>query len=374
MDGGIGTTGGAQSRSIGSMTPPRPHPIDILWQPGTLLSIFAAGELLALTLVLANDDPGMRLVRFGLFSFAIQWIALVALGLLYLVRGELSRQPAGAVAGFGLLAIVAVAIGSIQLGWVVLGDLWNGTPGAWWRAGLRFLAALLCMALVGLLALRSQWLSRQMALRAKQAELDLLRARVDPHFLFNALNTASALLPAAPAQAEQVLLALSEVFRAALSARDAVALEEEVALTRGYLQIEALRLGERLRVDWRVPSPLPDARIPVLALQTLAENGIRHGIERLGEGGELRVDIRADGDRLRLRVENPLPSEADAAGAGHQIGLAATRARIEALPEAPGRLDTASEGGRFFAEIVLPLPPAPPAQRADGAGAQATTR
>ncbi len=340
----------------------RPHPIDILWQPGTLLSVFAAGELLALTLVLANDAPDDRVARFGLFSFAIQWVVLATLGLLYLVRDELRRHGAATAVAFGLFALTAVTLGSIQLGWRLLGGLWDIDAAGWWLGGLRFYGALLCMALIGLLALRGQWHSRRMELRAKQADLDLLRARVNPHFLFNTLNTATALLHAAPHQAEQVLLDLADLFRAALSEQGDTSLEKEVELTRHYLQIESLRLGDRLQVDWDLPAALPAAQLPALSLQTLVENAVRHGIEPLAGGGELRIALSADVGGIVLRVENPLTPAREDTG-GHQVGLAATRARIESATSGRGSLATREEDGRFIAEIRLP-PGMPPGQDA----------
>ncbi|RMH93532.1 sensor histidine kinase [Lysobacter pythonis] len=334
------------------------HPVDVLWQPNTLLSIFAAGGLLALTLALASGTGEARLIHFGLLSFAVQWVILCTLSLLFLLRKDLRQRSAREVIAFALLALLAVTLASTWLSWQTTGSLWGISESDWWRGGIRFFISIFSATLIGLLALRAQWESRQLALRLKQAEFDALRARVDPHFLFNTLNTATALVHVQPDQAERVLLDLSDLFRAALSGKGEHTLAREVALTERYLQIERLRLGERLRLAWDLPSPLPELPIPSLALQTLAENAVRHGIEQIPGGGVLAITGDTHDGGLRLRVRNPTPSQADAdaAAAGHRVGIAATRARIEAAGDGRGKLHIRHAEGVFEAEIELPPP------------------
>src|SRR3546814_8191172 len=117
-------------------------------------------------------------------------------------------------------------------------------------------------------------------------------ARVRPHFLFNTLNSGIALVRQRPEQAEELLLGLSDLFRAALARPHDVALGEELALVRRYLEIEAVRFGPRLRVAWRLPGPLPEVAVPALSVQALVENAVRHGIERSPGGGRDRQSTR----------------------------------------------------------------------------------
>lgn len=338
------------------MNTARAHPIDILWQPGTLLSVFAAGELLALVFALAIESPYGQLLRFGLSSFAVQWVVLFTLSLLYALRGELRKLTVGGIIAFALVLLLAVVLASTYATWRVLGPLWEQTEAAWWRAGFRFYIAMVAMLLFGMLALRSEWQSRQMQLLAKQAEVDVLRARVNPHFLFNSLNTATALLHIHPEKAEQVLLDLSDLFRAALSSTETCSLEEELELTRKYLEIEYLRLGDRLRAIWDLPNEFPTIQLPVLSLQSLVENAIHHGIEPSTVPATLSISLSSQTLGIRLRVENPLPARSDepASHAGHRVGLAASRARIEAMTSGKGGVETRVENGRFVAEILLP--------------------
>lgn len=331
------------------------HPIDILWQPGTLLSVFAAGELLALVFALAGVSSDDTLSRFGLLSFAVQWVAVLTLSLLYFMRSELRALKVGSIVAFALAALLAVVLASTYVSWRVLGPLWQGNEADWWRAGWRFYIAMVAMVLFGMLALRSEWQSRRMQLRAKQAELDSLRARVNPHFLFNTLNTATALLHDRPDQAERVLLDMSDLFRAALSGKELSSLAQEVALTRRYLEIESLRLGERLSVDWQVPDELPAMPIPTLSLQAMVENAIHHGVEVVPGPIILAIQIVEFPKYTVLRVENPVAHAAPRTHEGHHVGIASTRARIEAMTSGPGSLHTWDQDTKFIAEIRLPM-------------------
>src|SRR5690606_7067259 len=136
---------------------------------------------------------------------------------------------------------------------------------------LRMLAVALVVGLIGLLTYRNYWAAHRLAIRTKQLELEALQARIRPHFLFNTLNTGAALVRARPDEAERLLLDLADLFRAALRGPELVPLADELELTRRYLEIEGLRLGQRLRVHWELPEPLPQAMVPALSMQPLAE-------------------------------------------------------------------------------------------------------
>lgn len=336
------------------MAPPRvEHPIDTLFQPATLLSVFAAGELLALILALAPETEGARLVRFGLLSFSIQWVSLFSLAVLYMLRGHLRNWSVIAIVSLvtGLLLLMTVLSAWLSH-WLVASVSLQGY--AWWPTSMRLFASMLCMLLFGMVALRSHWAAQTHEYRAKQAELDAIRARVNPHFLFNTLNTATALVHDQPDQAERILLDLSDLFRAALSGNEETGIEQELLLTRHYLEIEALRLGDRLDVSWTLPTPLPAISVPALSLQTLAENAIHHGIEANPTGGRILIEVVQEAGKAVLRVSNPMPVDMPTLPR-HQVGLAASRSRIEAMTGGTGELRTRQDGGQFVAEIILPL-------------------
>ena len=336
------------------------HPIDTLFEPATLLSVFAAGELLALILTLAPEIEGARLVRFGLLSFSIQWICLFSLASIYVLRHSLRSWPASMLVG---LVIALLFLMTVLSAWVCQWLLPTSNTRyvySWFATSLRLFGSMLCMLLFGLVALRSHWSAQTLEYRAKQAELDALRARANPHFLFNTLNTATALLHDQPDQAERVLLDLSDLFRAALSENEISTLQQEIELTRRYLEIEALRLSTRLDVAWQLPQPLPNINMPTLALQALVENAVHHGIEANPGPTQLLIHAEETATEVILRVENTLPEAPSTLHRGHRVGLAASRARIDAMTHGEGSLRTHEEGGRFIAEIRLPRQAAAP--------------
>lgn len=162
------------------------------------------------------------------------------------------------------------------------------------------------------------------------ARLDELQARIQPHFLFNTLNTAIALVQIDPARAEQVLEDLAELFRQALMSPSArTTLGQEIDLARRYLAIEQLRFGERLTVRWEVDPEVHDAQVPSLLLQPLVENAVRHGVEPDPRGGWLVVRARLSGDKVELGIRNSVADEASAqARPGHGMALRNVRQRL----------------------------------------------
>ncbi|HWW86526.1 MAG TPA: histidine kinase, partial [Vicinamibacterales bacterium] len=178
---------------------------------------------------------------------------------------------------------------------------------------LRILARSLGSALEGQ-RLRDQRLAhdereRTLVLTAAQAELKVLRAQINPHFLFNALNTIAALIPQKPDRAEQILEQLAEVFRYAVrrSDREWVRLAEEIAFVRSYLDIEQVQFGERLQVRIDVETAVENIRIPAMIIQTLAENAIKHGIAMVRGQGLITISARVSDNRVLVSVEDNGP-------------------------------------------------------------------
>jgi two-component system, LytTR family, sensor histidine kinase AlgZ len=339
-------------------------PLESLWQGRVVIWVILAAQGLAAVLTLAGDAPLGRWVRFGLLSLMVQWVALLTLGGLYLLRHRLraTRPQRIAWLALGLLLISSWSV--IGLSNVLLGALWRIPPEARLDVFLRTTGIVLIVGWLALAAFQNHWRVRQLAVRAKQAELAALQARVRPHFLFNTLNTGAALVHRRPDEAEELLLDLADLFRAALAGPREIPLREEFALVERYLEIESLRFRERLRVRWRLPDPLPDVLLPSLSLQPLVENAIRHGIERLPEGGEIDIAVESgEGDAVRIVIANPMPdnpmsgNQADG-HAGHRVGLPASLAQIEAYTEGRGSVRASAGDGRFT--VVVELPPTRP--------------
>ena len=330
-------------------------PLDGMFRPPAMIAAVLIGEALALLLALAPGQTRDRLVLFGLASLAIQWILIGSLCALYLVRRWLSRLSRPLLAWLCLALLLAMTLLVSLAGWSLLA-LPEGVPASQ-RPGflLRMLAIAGVVGLLALLTFRNYWSARQLAVRTKQLELESLRARIRPHFLFNTLNTGAALVHARPDEAERVLLDLADLFRAALRGPEHVPLAEEIELTRRYLEIEALRFGPRLQVRWELPDVLPEASVPALSLQPLVENAIRHGIERLPGGGVISVLLQRNDGCIRIQVENDMPTDGQRASEGHRIGLSSARERVRALSGGRGDVETRIADGRHVAEMLLPL-------------------
>jgi len=150
---------------------------------------------------------------------------------------------------------------------------------------------------------------QELVLSAAQSELKALRAQINPHFLFNALNTIAALIPEKPDQAEQTVEQLADVFRYTVrrSAREWVRLAEEIEFVRCYLKIEQARFGDRLHVHMDIDDEAGPIRIPAMLIQTLTENSIKHGISATRGPGLVSISARIHEGRLQVRVEDNGP-------------------------------------------------------------------
>ena len=349
-------------------------PLDTLAQPPTVVATLLTGEGLALVLALASSGPGDRWLYFGLASLLIQWVALLTLALMYSMRNVLARQHPVYLAWTALAILVANAWLVGALTWVSLRDAWPMEE-TWGSFFIRLTGIALVLGLMSLAIFRTHWHAKQLALRTKQAELESLQARTHPHFLFNTLNTGAALVHARPDAAEALLLDLADLFRAALTGPSYISLQQEVDLTRRYLSIEQLRLGERLGIHWELPAPLPDISVPALSLQPLAENAVRHGIERIEGGGRIDILVTSDADDLLLTVRNDLPAAGSPAeNRGHGVGLASVGQRIEEMTSGRGGIGTGVVAGRYVATIRIPLLDADrPTRPAGSADLQVTT-
>jgi hypothetical protein len=190
-----------------------------------------------------------------------------------------------------------------------------------------------------------------------QARLDALTAQLNPHFLFNALNSIAELTHRDPQAAERMLLSLAALLRRSLSStmQQEVRLDDELDLLRHYLAIEQTRLGERLQVRWQIAPACLDARVPALLLQPLVENAIVHGIARRRRGGIVEISAAAAAQQLDLSVVSDGGADGAAApGAG--IGLSNTRARLRCLYGESWLLDLKTDSeGRTRVQVILPL-------------------
>jgi sensor histidine kinase YesM len=211
---------------------------------------------------------------------------------------------------------------------------------------------------VGLREYRSARLTQSELARALHvAELRLLKSQLNPHFLFNALNTVRSLIADNPARAQSAVTRLANTLRYSLSSRhnELVTLAQELEIVRDYLELESMRFEDRLRIEQNVPAEATGVPIPVMLLQTLVENAIKHGIAELPSGGMLRISAAVHKDVLVLQVENPRPP-APGRAPHEGVGLRNAHDRLRLLYGARASLDLdLSKPAVATARLRIPL-------------------
>lgn len=195
----------------------------------------------------------------------------------------------------------------------------------------------------------------ELEIMAREAELKALRAQIDPHFLFNALNSISALTATDPNGARDMCIRLAEFFRSSvrLGKERQVPLAEELEMVRNYLDIERIRCGNRLTTRIDVGEECHDCQVPPLILQPLIENAVLYGIHSRTEPGSVTLDVSCASQMLVIAIENPF-DERPARRAGTGVGLINVKRRLRALFDRRAGLDTSSEDGVFRVELRLP--------------------
>jgi two-component system sensor histidine kinase AlgZ len=193
---------------------------------------------------------------------------------------------------------------------------------------------------------------------ATTARLEELQARIRPHFLFNTLNSAIALVRDEPAKAEAMLEDLSELFRQALAEpRESVTLADEIALAERYLAIEQVRFGNRLRIRWDLDAAASGARLPPLLLQPLVENAVKHGVEPSPDGAKLRIRTERRGSMVVIEVINSLPPLRWAdqpLPRGHGIALDNVRDRLRLLHDMQAQFSAGLDQQNYRVRIAIP--------------------
>ncbi|MGE5471117.1 MAG: sensor histidine kinase [Bacteroidota bacterium] len=324
---------------------PATHPLPDWRNFGVMLRVLLGVNGLALLagLVQTPDLAGW-LGRYVEMAAVVEPLLLIGLGLLAILRDGLWRLPLRLGQGL-VLAVVGGLTYALFSYWQVLGvsdGVSIGRP------------ALLAMAAAALLLAYFELRARSFSPAQAEARLAALNARIRPHFLFNSLNAVLSLIRARPQQAEAALESLSDLFRAAMrDPGELVSLADEIALGRQYLELEHLRLGERLSVVWEIGDVPMDLPIPPLMLQPLLENAVYHGIEPSPEGGEVRIAIARQGDEVHLAIANPTVGQVRSA-AGNQIALANIRERLALYYDLEARLEIDADVHHHEVRIILP--------------------
>jgi two-component system, LytTR family, sensor histidine kinase AlgZ len=234
----------------------------------------------------------------------------------------------------------------------------------YWAAGI-YLTLVLIFLLIAVIhfvliayeqSRESERQTLELQVLAQDAELRALRAQIDPHFLFNSLNSISALTASDPAKARTMVILLAEFFRNSLDlgSKSRILLSDELSLIDKFLTIEKVRFGSRLNVEQEIDKRTLGCKIPPLLLQPLVENAVRHGISQLIEGGTITFRTQLLHKRLKITIVNPYdPDYIPKKGTG--LGVKNVRSRIQTLYENEGRLDIEKKDNTFTAELIFPV-------------------
>lgn len=273
-----------------------------------------------------------------------------------------ATHGAAAALSSGLwIGVAGVLAGALEANWLIFEGLEARLRGQWpllFAVGvlLYLLAAAVHYALLAVDASRqAERRALELQVYARESELRALRAQIDPHFLFNSLHSISALTGSDPPGARRMALLLGDFLRDSLrvGGRERIPLSEELRLLEQFLEIERVRFGERLRVDWQVNDPSRSCEVPPLLLQPLVENAVVHGIAHLIEGGTVAIRTDKRGSRLYVTVENPCdPDRPARRGAG--VGLENVRRRLDAAFGSAAAATAAERNGRFAVDLVMP--------------------
>ncbi len=347
------------------------HPL--LRNPRVLLAYLLAWALAgcALAVVWVQQAP-MGWVGVLGFLLPIAIITGMAALSMYTVCRSFPLRPARWMSALSRRAAAAGLLALLVSG---AAALWNATGPLWGRDGLVTLTPLAWLAFVGmqtvvyaLSALLHDALLAQQTLQAaaaneaqarlfaREMQIKALRNQLDPHFLFNSLNSISSLIELDPVAARAMTIDLAQFFRQtrALGERERIRLEEELEIVQHYLAIEQRRLGDKLRLSIDVEADCRMAWLPPLVLQPLVENAIKHGIRQLDHGGLIELRARHAGDRLALRVSNPVHALASRDATGLGQGLRHLQARLQTQYAEPAFADVESAPDRFTVQISLP--------------------
>lgn len=325
-----------------------------------VFAVVVITELLAFILALVSPglmgDPWSEL---GLISLFMQWIALTSAAALCIARPLLSRlgDTAAAIISYLLVLLVTGVISEVAYWLMTKSSFFPSIPmDVHALFLLRNLTISTVVAAIVLRYLYVQFQWRQQLQAESRARIQALQARIRPHFLFNSMNTIAALTRSEPGTAETAIEDLSDLFRAALNTSyEQTSLGDEITLARRYLNIERLRLGERLSVEWDMQGVPEDVQVPLLILQPLLENAIYHSIEMLPQGGTIRIEGKSDKGMLCITITNPMP---ETGSRGHQggnhIAQENIRQRLQIAFGEKAGLDVSMEQGIYKATLRFP--------------------
>ncbi len=326
---------------------------------GTLFVVLLVAELVAIVLTLAAHEPqGQFLIQLSKISFFVLWLALLGTAVMCQLRSRLESagKTRAFVISFVVLEIMCLIVAELswQLMWRFAGVAIIDDTHSEFILRTFAISSIFIALSMRYLYVSSEW-RRSIVLEA-QSRISALQALIRPHFLFNSMNTIASLIRSDPHQAEEAVEDLSDLLRASLSStRNRTSIKEELEVAAIYHRIEKLRLGDRLRVRWKIDELPMRARIPSLTIQPLIENAIYHGIELLPDGGDVTVSGKRDGRYVQISVSNPVAPGKARNKDGNKMAMANIRQRFELAYGSRASVDIDDSDDSYTVTLRYPL-------------------
>jgi two-component system sensor histidine kinase AlgZ len=317
-------------------------------------------EVLAIIFAMAATTNNVQFWDYlALSSLLMLWVALLNAAVLCRLRSWLHKQKENhcLMISFCLMMGVSLLVSLLasKAGTLFYFEFDESTLGTLFLIRVMTISAFIYFLLLRYFYIQHQW---RLNLEAQsRAEIQALQARIRPHFLFNSMNTIASLITISPETAETAIEDLADLFRASLSEKIISFLRDEVELTKSYLAIESLRLGDRLQIEWQIDQNLLDAEIPSLTIQPLAENAIYHGIEPIEKGGKILISALQIDSKLMLSVSNPLMSENQSSGfkKGNQMAQNNIKQRLKLVYGNKAEFSINDTKGKYTVSLLIPL-------------------
>ena len=326
-----------------------------------IINVVVIAEMLALVIALVTRQLSPNLFKdLFIISLFVQWIALTSVATLCVSRRFLNRlnriQAIGLTYGLLLLITVLVTEAYFWVLWLV-GELTNPHPEWYGAMHIQVFAVSVVVNAVGLKYLLGLHELQQKTVSEERAKLAAMQARIRPHFVFNSLNIIASLTRSEPEKAEEAIEDMADLFRMMLGeSENIVPLKKEIEVANKYLAVEQLRLDERLKVEWDIGKFARRAAVPVLTLQPLLENAIRHGVEPSPTGGLINVRLWEENETINIRVQYTLPARRSKLETDEeQQALSDLRLRLQHYYGPTATIDSAEDNHTFSIMVKLPL-------------------
>jgi two-component system sensor histidine kinase AlgZ len=327
-----------------------------------LIRLVVLAELIAVIISIGrntefSEQAWQDFSQLSLFAVSIALCGFVMLKIASPLFNRASTKSGSVLAVLLLMLVTALGTDGMIYLLYYLGLIDERMPD--WRESL-MIRSLMITGIISVLGVRYLILHERTITSGKlqqESKLQALQSRIRPHFLFNSLNSVASLTRSDPDKAEAVLHDLADLFRVLLAdARKLVPVTAEREISRQYLEIEKIRLGDRLQVKWIVSNIPRSALMPALTLQPLLENAIYHGIEPRFAGGTIKIEMWAENDTLNIMISNPLPDvRKEARGKGNQIAQENIRQRLQTQFGSGASMQVIQEGDQYHVKVKMPI-------------------